>query len=144
MTNTTTGTEEMKVTIGELFTKQYSDKEPGIPVLEIHSLRIRGEEEKAHTYYLTPFRGYGFQVSGTKDGEGSFGRSAFIGLKEITGKLDKGIEYDIYRSFIDNAIYEHTKYVGIKLDIRYEDEQTLNAFAKASHEWVSTITKLRK
>ena len=49
----------------------------GFPCLEV---KIEGFE---HTYYLSPFRGYKFQVSGTVDGSGDYGSTDAFGLGNI-------------------------------------------------------------
>ena len=63
----------------------------GIPTLEI---RCDGR-----SYYLTPFRGYRFQVSGSKDGDGDYGSSPVIHYKENLG----GLHYAITTGIIDSA-----------------------------------------
>ena len=138
-------TEEIKITLGEMTIVTYSDREPGIPTLEIKSVQqaFDAVEEIPHTYYLTPFRGYGFQVSGTKEGEGAFGRSAFIGLEGITGKLGKAIEEELYSSLIENAIRKHAEIVDKTVYIGYNGALIINRFAEASHKWVTEITKIR-
>ena len=80
--------EELKTaraTFGEL--RMY---ENFMPVLEIKvNDKVVG--------YLSPFRGYRFQVSGTFDGEGDYGSSEVIGLKNAilksTGTSDDSLYY---------------------------------------------------
>jgi hypothetical protein len=47
-----------------------------IPQLEV--INNEGRDTQ-NIYYLSPFRAYGFQVSGTDTGIGSYGVSEFIG-----------------------------------------------------------------
>lgn len=63
----------------------------GIPTLEIKC----GDR----SFYLTPFRGYRFQVSGSIDGDGDYGSSPVIRYKESLG----GLHYSITTSIIDSA-----------------------------------------
>ena len=80
--------EELKApraTFGEL--RMY---ENFMPVLEIKvNDKVVG--------YLAPFRGYRFQVSGTFDGEGDYGSSEVVGLKNAilksTGTSDESLYY---------------------------------------------------
>ena len=75
----------VRATFGEL--KMY---ENFMPVLEIKvNDKVVG--------YLSPFRGYRFQVSGTFDGEGDYGSSEVVGLKNAilknTGTSDDSLYY---------------------------------------------------
>lgn len=55
-----------------------------MPIVEV--ICDGGRYEKG---YLTPFRGYRFQVSGTKDGQGDCGSSQVVGLGNIVRTLEK-------------------------------------------------------
>ena len=76
-----------KVTFGKITLEGST----GIPTLEIKC--------EDRSYYLTPFRGYRFQVSGSKDGDGDYGSSPVIHYKDALGTL----HYSITTSIIDSA-----------------------------------------
>ena len=77
--------EVKKATWGEL--RMY---ENFMPVLEV-------KVDDKVVGYLSPFRGYRFQVSGTFEGEGDYGSSEVIGLKNAilksTGTSDESLYY---------------------------------------------------
>jgi hypothetical protein len=83
----TNETRNAQITFGELTLEGRT----GIPTLEIKC----GDR----SYYLTPFRGYRFQVSGSKDGDGDYGSSPVIHYKENFG----GMHYVITTGVIDSA-----------------------------------------
>lgn len=53
--------------------------------------------DENHKYFLTPFRGYAFQVSYTEDGVGDAGSSDVVGLGNLVRALD-GYAYPGSRS----------------------------------------------
>ena len=56
----------------------------GMPQLKIPCLDIWAEDKvREHDYYLSPFRGYCFQISGTADGVGDFASTPVIGLGNV-------------------------------------------------------------
>lgn len=63
-----------KLNIGEV--KNFE----GVPVLELH---VEDNGRKVNTVYLSPFRGYRFQVSGTLDGVGDYGSTEVVGLGNV-------------------------------------------------------------
>ena len=99
----------------------------GIPTLEIKV----GDD----SFYLTPFRGYRFQVSGTKDGDGDYGSSPVIHYKEALG----GLHYAITTGIIDSAARDALSrfcdgrytsvHIGPLTHIYYE-------FIDESHKWL--------
>lgn len=99
----------------------------GIPTLEIKC--------EDRSYYLTPFRGYRFQVSGSRDGVGDYGSSPVIHYKENLG----GLHYAITTSIIDSAARDALSrfcdgrgampHIGPLTHIFYE-------FIDESHKWL--------
>lgn len=99
----------------------------GIPTLEIKC----GDR----SYYLTPFRGYRFQVSGSRDGDGDYGSSPVVHFKENFG----GMHYAITTGIIDSAARDALSrfcdgrgvmpHVGPLTHIWYE-------FIDESHKWL--------
>lgn len=99
----------------------------GIPTLEIIC--------EDRSFYLTPFRGYSFQVSGTKDGDGDYGSSPVVRFKENFG----GMHYAITTGVIDSAARDALSrfcdgrgcmpHIGPLTSIWYE-------FIDESHRWI--------
>ena len=99
----------------------------GIPTLEI--------KVEDRSYYLTPFRGYRFQVSGSKDGDGDYGSSPVVHFKENFG----GMHYAITTGVIDSAARDALSrfcddrgmmpHIGPLTHIWYE-------FIDESHKWL--------
>lgn len=99
----------------------------GIPTLEIVT--------DDRSYYLTPFRGYRFQVSGTKDGDGDYGSSPVVHFKKNFG----GMHYAITTGVIDSAARDALSrfcdgrgsmpHIGPLTSIWYE-------FIDESHRWI--------
>lgn len=99
----------------------------GIPTLEIKC----GDR----SYYLTPFRGYRFQVSGSRDGDGDYGSSPVIHFKETFG----GLHYAVTTGIIDSAARDALSrfcddrgmmpHIGPLTHIYYE-------FIDESHKWL--------
>ena len=54
----------------------------GVPVLELH-VEDYERKVKRNTIYLSPFRGYRFQVSGSLDGNGDYGSTEVVGLGNV-------------------------------------------------------------
>lgn len=73
------------------FGKLYMNKDNGIPTLEVIAC--------GRTYYMSWFRGYRIQISGTMDGSGDYGSSPVMHYKETFG----GMPYNIQTSIIDMA-----------------------------------------
>lgn len=99
----------------------------GIPTLEIKC--------EDRSYYLTPFRGYRFQVSGSTDGDGDYGSSPVIHYKDTFGNM----HYAITTSIIDSAARDALSRfcdgrgimpsIGVLTHIWYE-------FIDESHKWL--------
>lgn len=99
----------------------------GIPTLEI----VAGNR----SYFLTPFRGYRFQVSGSRDGDGDYGSSPVVHFKENFG----GIHYAITTGVIDSAARDALSRfcdgrgmmpsIGVMTNVWYE-------FIDESHKWL--------
>ena len=71
--------------------------------------------------YLTPFRGYRFQVSGTMDGQGDFGSTQVIHFKEFETLSDIAIA-EILRSLAMAAIHAFSKSGYVRRGLRNKDE----------------------
>lgn len=99
----------------------------GIPTLEIKCGN--------RSYFLTPFRGYRFQVSGSRDGEGDYGSSPVVHFKENFG----GMHYAITTGVIDSAARDALSrfcdgrgampHIGTTINVWYE-------FIDESHKWL--------
>ena len=99
----------------------------GIPTLEL--------KVEDRSYYLTPFRGYRFQVSGSRDGDGDYGSSPVIHYKEALG----GLNYAVTTGIIDSAARDALSrfcdgrgvmpHIGPLTHIWYE-------FVDESHKWL--------
>ena len=99
----------------------------GIPTLEIKC--------DNRSYFLTPFRGYRFQVSGSRDGDGDYGSSPVIHYKEALG----GLHYAVTTGIIDSAARDALSrfcdgrgvmpHIGPLTHIWYE-------FVDESHKWL--------
>ena len=57
--------------------------EDGFPQLRIPCIDIWKDEEVEHDYYLSPFRGYCFQISGDENGNGDYASTPVIGLGNV-------------------------------------------------------------
>lgn len=107
-----------------------------IPQLEVIS---QGRDEKEnHTYYLSPFRAYGFQVSGTDDGIGSYGASEFIGLTNVVRQNSERIAKAIFRALAIDALTRHNR-GNQAWYTNFEEENTLINFVDTSYDWVKSI-----
>ena len=124
MTNTT----KMEMTLGNNITEE----EGNIPNLEINSQK----NGQPHTHYLTPFRGYGFQVSETIDGRRSRGTTEFVGLEKLVKGLDEGTAISVMYSMIIEALFNHTRITDTTWNKTFQEDLTLNAFATQCYEWV--------
>ena len=121
--NTNANTEMKTIEFGALTLEGRS----GIPTLEIKC----GDR----SYYLTPFRGYRFQVSGSTDGDGDYGSSPVIHYKETLG----GLHYVVTTGVIDSAARDAlsrfcdgrgiTPHIGPLTHIWHE-------FIDESHKWL--------
>lgn len=78
--------ENAKVTTMEIMNHGDSSKMPQLKLMVTSDL---GEDGTAtRSYYLSPFRGYRFQVSGNADGECDYGSSEVIGLGNVVAACD--------------------------------------------------------
>jgi hypothetical protein len=121
--NTTNANEMKKIEFGSLTLEGRT----GIPTLEI----VAGNR----SYFLTPFRGYRFQVSGSTDGDGDYGSSPVIHYKEALG----GLHYAVTTGIIDSAARDALSrfcdgrgvmpHIGPLTHIWYE-------FVDESHKWL--------
>ena len=72
---------KLDIEFGEMIINEES-KIPMLPV-NVFSIDDAGTKTIMDTTYLCPFRGYCFQVCGTKDGDGDYGSSGVIGLGHV-------------------------------------------------------------
>lgn len=121
MTNTQTTS---KVTFGELI-----PKESGIPTLEVMVDNAKG--------YLTPFRLYRFQVSGTIDGQNDLASSDLIEMRKLA-KTSNGISVlETYAEFV--VMKFGVRYSEHKMnELTYTEQTRLYAFVKQCAEWINT------
>jgi hypothetical protein len=125
------GMEMKKMQLGKEIFKE-------IPQLEV----IATGGEKAHTFYLSPFRAYGFQVSGTDDGQGSFGTSEFIGLQNIYRNNNERIAKAIFRAMAGNALTAHNQYYQKLWEPSFEEGKIFDTFIDSSYDWIKLITDM--
>ena len=121
--NTNANTEMKTIEFGNLTLEGRT----GIPTLEIKC----GDR----SYYLTPFRGYRFQVSGSRDGDGDYGSSPVVHFKQNFG----GMHYAITTGIIDSAARDALSRfcdgrgmmpsIGVLTHVWYE-------FIDESHKWL--------
>lgn len=91
-----------------------------------------------HTGYLSPFRGYSFQVSGTKDGDGDYGSSGIIKFKELYVAInDKSMTFAIMKAAAVDAVAEWCRRFNATLPnthIAWSDTM-FRKFLKESFKW---------
>lgn len=117
-----------KLSIGKTFFKH-------IPQLEL----IVTDEQGTDTFYLSPFRAYGFQVSETDDGIGSAGQSEFLGLENIVRANSKTMAIRIFRALALNAIMDHNRYYENSYYPSFNEFKVFDQFIDASYDWVKSI-----
>lgn len=119
----TNETRNNQITFGNLTLEGRS----GIPTLEI--------KVDDRSYYLTPFRAYRFQVSGSKDGDGDYGSSPVLHFREnfkemhyalTTGVIDSAARDALSRFCDGRGMMPH---IGVMTHIWYE-------FIDESHKWL--------
>jgi len=99
----------------------------GIPTLEIKC----GDSN----FYLTPFRGYRFQVSGSTDGDGDYGSSPVVHYHEMLCGLHNAVTTGIIDSAARDALSRFCDsrgmmpHIGPLTHIWYE-------FIDESHKWL--------
>ena len=120
----------------------------GMPGLMIHIQ----EDGKEMTRYLYPFRGYSFQVCGTRDGEGDLGRTEVVGLGNVYNATMRSTRAGWgYLSNVTWGTYECTTEIlsslaykaVMKFSNRYAfitqdyDTDTLDNFALICTAWIA-------
>ena len=55
----------------------------GMPMMKIPCIDMWKDEEVEHNYYLSPFRGYCFQISGNAEGVGDYASTPVVGLGNV-------------------------------------------------------------
>ena len=79
-----------------------------IPQMKITLLDEEGNQIRKG--YLTPFRGYRFQVSGNAEGVGDYGSTYVMDLRALMQCLAKPYQAsDVLEMMANQAIYEHIK-----------------------------------
>lgn len=125
----------MKMKLGNIVVK-----EDGVPQLE-----VRGTLEKQHTYYASPFRGYGFQVSGNDKGVNDCGASEFVGLNTIVKAQEPVIAKALFRALLLNALMKHNRLYDEVWSPSFEETQKMDEFINACYTWVvSEIDRIRE
>ena len=121
----------------------------GIPTVEI-------KVEDKVTGYLTPFRGYSFQVSGNKSGDGDHGSSPVIAFyRDVLAGIPKGAALTLLSGQATMALVSHrgaaeSSYNGYNSDPEDPNRVTVlvrtlgwnkytekwNEFIERSYEWI--------
>lgn len=135
------------IKIGEKF----NEKESGMPTLEI----LNDIDNKK--YYIHPFMGYKFQVSGTAEGGGDYGSTEVVGLANIyDGLIGEGgsnsparqsnvsgehMIAEVYFCMAMTAIAKHARYLNTNIKMNYEADEKLRVFIKDCVEYISKYCK---
>ena len=128
----------MKMKLGTIVR---NDESPEVPQLEVQEIGINGEV--SNTYYLTPFRTYGFQVSKTITGINTMGRSEFVGLQNIVKNNDKWLTKEIMKAMIMEAIHDYnSRWNDQNWSPDYQETKTIFTFIDQSIKWVSDVHKV--
>lgn len=123
MNKNNTNIEGSKVEFGKL----YLNKSNSIPTLEVIAC--------GRTYYMSWFRGYRIQVSGTIDGSGDYGSSPVMHYKDAFGDQPYNIQTSIIDMAAMHAITKFCQYGGSGLVPPYID------FDSIYHKWLDETTK---
>ena len=137
-----------KIKFGEIVSE-----EGKIPVLEL--LVVDENDETITIGYLSPFRGYKFQVSGTDKGEGDCGGSIVIGLARCITFTDgdgptyysnedrKGIAIELLRGQASLAISQfcrptswHGQYIPPKMYDWINDNNPFEQFINLCYDYI--------
>lgn len=104
----------------------------GIPTLKI--------TDGSHAGYLTPFRGYCFQVSGNKKGDGDYGSSGNIPFAEIYKSINSKVAViNIMKAAAIEAVYAWCERFGCispSTNITWADTP-FKEFLNESFKWVT-------
>lgn len=135
-------------------------EESGMPQLEIIGVTARGEE-KEHTYYLSPFRGYRFQVSENAHGEWDCGSSEVLGLGNIIlatksfegvasrnsvfasnhGYKNGNAAKEIFHAMIITALTDHARMYKEGLSLSMDDRRTIDGFVDECYEYLTKVVE---
>ena len=89
--------------------------EDGMPILCVEAIR----DGESHVGYLTPFRCYRFQVSGTMDGKWDLGSSdVATDMFELAHMGELG--YKCLRALCDTALHKFGAHVGVYATATYD------------------------
>lgn len=118
----------------------------GMPVL-----KIVVEDNK--DFYLSPFRGYSFQVSGSLEGSGDYGSSEVIGLANVIMAFDNYQKPKsnlsiyaqnsdptmiIFRSLINDALRKASIIVPIKVGDKFRND-IIDEFINDVIDWLHKL-----
>ena len=130
-----------KLTLGE-FTMHQTYQ---IPVIEV---LLDGEVAG----YLSPFRGYHFQISQTYDGHLDLGSSINTGSKlENYFLFSKSDTFDVFKALATTALHDFCRsykvrekcddeiVIDVNLKSLYGTQDNFNEFIKASVDWIDKI-----
>ena len=124
-----------------------------IPVMNVSVVNTETNEVVSQGF-LSPFRAYCFQVSGTETGEIDLGASQVIGLKRImTAEFaspmsfagyqsnvdDEGIRYELLKGQIYIALMKFCAGVEVDVTISWEQNKILRDYINDVMAWLKTI-----
>ena len=120
-----------------------------IPCIEYEE----GKQEREHDYYLSPYRGYRFQVSGDERGGGSYAATPVVGLGNVVLALSNykapvsnysiyannftSLIEGIFESFIDSCIDKFESTCDNSFNSFNNAYKILPEFTRASIKYVS-------
>lgn len=108
----------------------------GVPQLEVHGFKGK-ENEQEHTYYVSPFRGYGFQASETISGLWDAGTSEFTGLLELERKLDNNrMTERVFKSMIMECLHDHARRYDNGWSPSFEETNIIWDFTTECYEYI--------
>ena len=119
----------------------------GIPILEMKT-RVGKDGAEEIFGYMSPFRGYFFQISATYDGVGclaDYRTSSGMMMKNAFASCTRGQKADIYRTMINSTILEClSNNYGKDLHPSYSltnevTDDRLEKFVEASINWVERL-----
>lgn len=125
-----------------------------IPTLKV---RIINEDGGVNIVcgYLSPFRSYKFQVSGTITGQCDFGSSHIMSLKDICMTLDESIVFNLFEgqialaleeffksNYVNNALENMDEYIVIRpnyMPLMFSNNENDKAYINFIHDSISWI-----
>jgi hypothetical protein len=122
-----------------------SFEKQGIPTMEIVVVNEDSPEVRTIGGYLTPFRGYRFQVSGDKNGSGDYGSSPVIAFFKDCMPTDNKyvwLKGQIMLALVQYANNAYGQRISAGNPIRIpffnigEDSSRMNTFIEESIKWI--------